>query len=167
MRNCVCSLSVFVLAICIDVFCYFFWGRFRATAQLWAAQIWQQQSMFCYKREFITAAAAARQAEGAAAARRRVSNEQAWPVSVHCARSREQTPAFTLAIDLGHSYTLFKETFAAAAVTNGWQISGVNIHLLSPLILHSGLQVALGAVRSFRPGVFQTNHPHTHRHSHL
>lgn len=108
---------------------------------------------FCYKREFITAAAAARRAEGAAAARRRVSNEQAWPVSVHCARSREQTPTFSLAIDLGRSGTLFKEMFAAA-VTNGCQISGVNIHLFSSLILHSGLQVALGAIRSFRQGVF-------------
>lgn len=85
---------------------------------------------------------------GSAAA---VSNEQAWPVSVLCARSRQQTPTFTLAIDLGHSYTLFKETLAAAAaVTNGCQTSAVNIHLLSALNLHTGLQVGPGAVRSFR-----------------
>lgn len=122
--------------------------------------------MFCYKREFITAAAAAaRQAEGAAAAPRRVSNERAWPVSIHCARSREQqTATLSLAIDFGRSYTFFKETFAAA-VTNGCQVNGVTIHLLSPLIPHSGLQVAPGAVHSFMQDVFPTNHSHTHIHS--
>lgn len=130
----------FSVLLSVSTFSPLFFGQFRAAAQLWAAQIWQQQSMFCYKREFITAAAAARQAEGAAAAWLRVSNEQAWPVNVHCARLREQTPTFTLAMDLDHSYSLFKETLAAADITNGCQYNGVNIP--SSASTHPALRVA-------------------------
>lgn len=147
IRNCILSVSVFSLAICIDVFAgffLFFWGgSFGLRHNCGLRRFDNNNQCFCYKREFITAAAVARRAEGAAAAWRLVSNEQAWPVSVHCARWRVQTQTFTLAIDLWHSYTLFKETFAAA-VTNGCQASAKNIHLLSTLIL----QVAPGPVPS-------------------